>query len=76
MVGITVNFAVSSLTLHESRRRQQQNLHDADIALSLAFTVWKKEGENLKIIHMNSIVFDKLGIFLDGKIKKEMGEKS
>jgi len=25
---------------------------------------------------MNSIVFDKLGIFLDGKIKKEMGEKS
>lgn len=36
----------------------------------------KKKRENLKIIHMNSIVFDKLGIFLDGKIKKEMGEKS
>jgi len=36
----------------------------------------KKRRENLKIIHMNSIVFDKLGIFLDGKILKEMGEKS
>jgi len=48
VVGITVNFAVSSLTLHESRRRQQQNLHDADIALSLAFTVWKKKRRKLE----------------------------